>query len=56
MNPSDPYQALIKLYQKLLDSAQSEKNKYFAILFYLIILVLLLFILIALVIQKASGV
>jgi hypothetical protein len=56
MNPSDPYQALLKLYQRLLDTAKSEKNKYIAILIYLIALVFLLFVLIALVIQRLNGV
>lgn len=56
MNPNDPYQALIKLYQKLLDMAQKEKNKYIATLIYLIVLVVLLFVLIGIVIQKLNGV
>jgi hypothetical protein len=56
MNPNDPYQALIKLYQKLIDGARNEKNKYIATLIYLIALVFLLFVLIGFVIQKLNGV
>lgn len=52
---NDPYQKLVALYQRLLDIAKSEKNKYLATLIYLFVLVVALFVLIAVVIQKLSG-